>query len=99
MSAAVADLEDAASRELLALQQDFELPTRLGAACARALASSGKAFRPRLLTEVAAGGPVSPDLAALARAHVAVELLHLASLLHDDVVDRATRRRGEPAIR
>jgi geranylgeranyl pyrophosphate synthase len=99
MSVAAIDVEAAISAEVTHLLRGFELPTRLEKACAQALHNSGKAFRPRLLTEVAACRPISPDPAGLARALVSVELLHLASLLHDDVVDRATLRRGEPAIR
>jgi geranylgeranyl pyrophosphate synthase len=36
--------------------------------------------------------------AATVRAAVAVELIHTASLVHDDVLDRAPLRRGEPTI-
>jgi geranylgeranyl pyrophosphate synthase len=51
--------------------------------------------RSRLL--VACAGPAPVDTDAVLRAAVAVELVHLASLLHDDVVDRATIRRRRPA--
>jgi heptaprenyl diphosphate synthase len=39
----------------------------------------------------------SPDPELVVRLGALVELLHLASLLHDDVVDRAATRRGGPA--
>ena len=59
------------------------------------LAAGGKRFRP-LLTVLAAQlgpepGPVPDDVV---KAAVAVELTHLASLYHDDVMDDAALRRG-----
>ena len=39
----------------------------------------------------------TPDPERVVRLGALVELLHLASLLHDDVVDRAATRRGGPA--
>jgi len=58
-------------------------------------ASGGKRFRPALLLLCArlAGyaGPRAGNLAAV------IEFVHTASLLHDDVVDNATLRRGREA--
>lgn len=59
--------------------------------------SGGKAVRPALTLACAAlaGGPQAvPDAIPAA---VAVELVHDFSLLHDDVMDRDTTRRGRPA--
>ncbi|WP_163506041.1 polyprenyl synthetase family protein [Fodinicola acaciae] len=53
----------------------------------------GKGLRRTLLQ--ACAGPV--DQEAVVRAATVVELVHLASLLHDDVVDRAPVRRRRPA--
>jgi heptaprenyl diphosphate synthase len=60
------------------------------------LAAGGKRYRP-LLAQVAAelgdlddGGPVE--------AGVAVELVHLGSLYHDDVIDKADTRRGTVSV-
>ncbi|WP_051803077.1 polyprenyl synthetase family protein [Actinocatenispora sera] len=62
----------------------------------RALAERpGKRLRSVLL-HAAAVGATNPHLVRLA---ALVELLHLASLLHDDVVDRGTSRRGAPSAR
>jgi heptaprenyl diphosphate synthase len=58
--------------------------------------AGGKRARPRLtqLFGQAAGAPEEP-LVAVA---VAGELIHAASLLHDDVVDEGTIRRGRPTV-
>lgn len=55
----------------------------------------GKALRSTLLAACARFG--TPDPERLVRLGALVELLHLASLLHDDVIDRAATRRGAPA--
>ena len=61
------------------------------------LASGGKRLRPALLMLAAQlcgyDGPRRVQIAA------AVELLHTATLLHDDVVDLAEKRRGRAAAR
>ncbi len=54
----------------------------------------GKRLRSRLL--VACAG-TRADTALLARLGAVVELVHLASLLHDDIIDDAATRRGRPA--
>lgn len=57
--------------------------------------AGGKRFRP-LLTLLAAefGSGVNPNVIDAA---VVVELTHLATLFHDDVMDEAQRRRGVPS--
>jgi heptaprenyl diphosphate synthase len=62
----------------------------------RALAERpGKCLRSTLLGACARFG--SADEERLVRLGALVELLHMASLLHDDVIDRAAVRRGAPA--
>lgn len=61
--------------------------------------SAGKALRPALALTcaAAAGGPGAVgDLAV--DAAIAVELIHDFSLIHDDVMDGDTLRRGRPAV-
>src|SRR3954466_10148429 len=67
------------------------------------IAAGGKRLRP-LLVLVAAGpnpqGGQTPlsEVEGLVRAAVAVELVHSATLVHDDVLDRAALRRGRPTV-
>jgi geranylgeranyl pyrophosphate synthase len=60
------------------------------------IAAGGKRLRP-LLVFVAAG-PAPGDEEAVVRAAVAVELIHSATLVHDDVLDAAPLRRGRPTV-
>jgi geranylgeranyl pyrophosphate synthase len=66
----------------------------LGEHAGATIAAGGKRLRP-LLVFVAAGP--SGREAAL-RAAVAVELVHSATLVHDDVLDAAVLRRGRPTV-
>jgi octaprenyl-diphosphate synthase len=59
-----------------------------------ALDSNGKRIRPALVLLAAhATGRVTPKHLDLA---VIVELIHLATLVHDDIMDGASKRRGKP---
>lgn len=59
------------------------------------LARPGKNLRAGLVLLAAGGGAERPAVLAAA---ATVELLHLATLVHDDIVDQAALRRGEPAL-
>lgn len=54
--------------------------------------SGGKRLRARLILTIAPEVPEAPLLGAI------VELIHAASLLHDDVIDDAMMRRGVPSV-
>jgi octaprenyl-diphosphate synthase len=68
--------------------------------------AGGKRLRPLLVVLAADAAGGAPDLAdgvadgeqRLVRAAVAVELVHSATLVHDDLIDRAPLRRGHPTI-
>ena len=60
------------------------------------IAAGGKRLRP-LLVGLAAGAP-PPESDGLFRAAVAVELVHGATLVHDDVLDGSSLRRGQPTV-
>ena len=63
---------------------------------AYAIGGQGKRLRPMvaLLTGGATGGitPAHVDLAVI------LELIHVATLVHDDIMDEAERRRGQPTV-
>ena len=78
-------------------------------AAARALLSGGKRFRARFcywgwratqLPDPIDPMPTEEDLTArdgIVRVAAALELLHAAALVHDDIIDRSAVRRGAPA--
>jgi len=59
-------------------------------------AAGGKRIRPALVLLAAKIGTYDLDL--LSPAAMAVELTHAATLVHDDVIDRATVRRRPPTV-
>jgi geranylgeranyl pyrophosphate synthase len=67
---------------------------QLGADVATTLAAGGKRLRP-LLVLLCAGAEGGEEAV---RAAAAIELVHMATLVHDDVLDDAPLRRGLPTI-
>lgn len=70
--------------------------SELGAALSHLLSSGGKRVRPAvaLLT----GGMLGADKGRLITLSAAIELLHTATLVHDDLIDGSLLRRGIPTI-
>jgi geranylgeranyl pyrophosphate synthase len=60
------------------------------------IAAGGKRLRPLLVC--LAAGATPPETTGLVRAAVAVELVHGATLVHDDVLDSSALRRGRPTV-
>lgn len=92
-------LEDAfaaARGELERCVRDLATLNRLAGAAER---PAGKLLRPRLMLMVAAGHPRRPSPETAAAVAVAVELAHLATLHHDDVLDGSRRRRRSSSAR
>lgn len=85
----LADVE----RRLLALAGDAGPVTRHGEAT---IAAGGKRLRPLLVLLAAGEEPEDPR--DLVRVAAAVELVHSATLVHDDVLDDAPLRRGHPTV-
>jgi geranylgeranyl pyrophosphate synthase len=79
-----------------------EAGTPLASHAAATIAAGGKRLRPLLVVLAAesVGGPGGePEREqGLVRAAVAVELVHSATLVHDDLIDGARLRRGRPTV-
>jgi heptaprenyl diphosphate synthase len=61
------------------------------------LVAGGKRFRPLLALLAAEFGPSEANDRRPVEAAVAVELIHVGSLYHDDVIDESDLRRGAPS--
>ena len=80
-------VEDLLEREVVS---EFGFVTE---AASHLMHAGGKRFRP-LFTLVAAGVGPHPEATEVITAAAVVELIHLATLYHDDVMDEADLRRG-----
>lgn len=90
---------ETALRDALDSLPTSESPPRLLAAIRHAVLPAGSLIRPRLCMAVArAGGAMDRDMTL--GVCVAIELLHCASLVHDDLpcFDDAEMRRGRPSV-
>jgi geranylgeranyl pyrophosphate synthase len=75
------------------------LPPAMTAAATAVITASAKRLRARLVRGChALADPTGTVTEEVVAAGAIVEMLHLASLLHDDVVDEAVIRRGVPAV-
>ncbi|TMF71918.1 MAG: hypothetical protein E6H85_10835 [Chloroflexi bacterium] len=100
------DGEFARSDEQVSLEALVELelarqlmvdPEPVASPMRRLVGAGGKRLRPKLVQLTAGIGPRSDPLRA-AELAAAVELLHNATLIHDDYVDESTHRRGRPTV-
>ncbi|MFB0958243.1 MAG: polyprenyl synthetase family protein [Clostridiaceae bacterium] len=77
------------------MQAEVPRTGRFSAVLTPLTAQSGKMLRPALLV-LSAGFSTSPwEVNHLA---AALEFLHLASLIHDDIIDHGRERRGQPTV-
>ncbi len=73
--------------------------TRTGAVLSDVIGSTGKMIRPRLLLLCSAFGPDRyAQIETLCMYAAMIEMTHMASLIHDDIVDEASYRRGKLSI-
>jgi octaprenyl-diphosphate synthase len=88
------------SRELVELELRRQLmvdPEPVREPMRRLVEAGGKRLRPILVVLGSRLGP-QPDQLRTAVLAAAVELLHSATLVHDDYVDESPRRRGRPTV-
>src|SRR5215210_4555432 len=84
------------SVEDLLIEVAGRAPEGLASPALEALTAGGKRLRPILLVLSARMGEPEGSGLALLTAAAAIEVLHTATLIHDDVVDKAESRRGKP---
>jgi len=82
--------------ERVMLERTVSQSRLLSAAGAYTVAAGGKRLRAALVLLAARLGAYNLERAA--RPAVAIELLHAASLVHDDLVDHTSRRRGRMTV-
>ena len=87
-------------RRLIELELERQLhpdPAPVGDPMRRLVEAGGKRIRPTLALLTSRLGPDHEPLRAATLA-AAVELIHAATLVHDDYVDESPRRRGRPTV-
>jgi geranylgeranyl pyrophosphate synthase len=94
MEPSIPTLQTLDPRSLRAGAAADEVPLELSDALDLTLGRHGKGLRPAIVFEAARQGPF-PDTPAVELAARAVELLHTATMTHDDILDRGEQRRGE----
>jgi geranylgeranyl pyrophosphate synthase len=111
-AAQVASLVDAAGPRVPELLRRVEVRLRevagefgpvIGEPAGATIAAGGKRLRPLLVLLAAGAGPDTGEQDPaidldLVRAAAAVELVHSATLVHDDVLDASALRRGHPTV-
>ncbi len=102
LAARLADLADFVATDMAGFEETFEglehHDDRVGRAAGHLLARGGKRLRPMCLMLAARAAGKSTD-EIVVDLGVAVELVHSATLLHDDVVDLGDSRRGSATAR
>lgn len=95
MNSSVLNSELDAVRAIIAGSIEIDNPA-VAQAVSELASAGGKFLRPRILILSAMTGRYDPEkIRPLA---AAVELLHIATLIHDDIIDDSPVRRGVPAV-
>ncbi len=89
------DLEAVVEKMRRAARVDLEL---LDTALAHVVASGGKLVRPALAIVTARLAGEAADYEKMISLAASVEMLHTATLVHDDMIDQAAKRRGNPTL-
>lgn len=98
----IVDIYARLKRDLNAIEKDLELSVRsdhamLSETSLHLLKAGGKRLRPVFV--LLSGQFGRYDLERLKKIAVPMELIHMASLVHDDVIDDAETRRGQLTVR
>ena len=91
LNPAMAELNKFLERQV----QEFEPPIRI--LVDHCLQNRGKRIRPSLVF-LAGNSDDEETLQKLVRVAAVVEIVHIATLVHDDILDRAEKRRGQSTI-
>lgn len=89
------DLERVEERVLQVAQVNYPAASAL---VRDIVSAGGKRLRPLILLLAGRSYDYEANLGSLVTAAAGVELLHTASLIHDDTVDRSALRRGKPTL-
>lgn len=94
----LADYLDRRRAESAALAPDFAAAVDV---LVRFVRGGGKRVRPTFAWwgwRGAGGDPAAPEAASVVRAVSAIELIHAGALVHDDLIDASSTRRGAPTV-
>jgi geranylgeranyl pyrophosphate synthase len=81
-----------------ALRESWQGDELIDTICLYALVPAGKLLRPMLLLESHAAVDGGADVELVIPAAVGAECGHVASLIHDDIIDSDDMRRGKPSV-
>lgn len=88
---------DRAIENMVRFDKDIPRSSPLAQHILQLIHSGGKRVRPLMVIVGSRFGP-SKDEKKTMRLAAAAEFIHAASLIHDDIIDDSTLRRGEPAL-
>lgn len=88
---------DRAIESMVKFDKDIPRSSMLAQHVLQLIRSGGKRIRPLLVIVGSRFGPSAEEKDTM-RLAAAAELIHAASLIHDDIIDDSSVRRGEPAL-